>query len=536
MADSNVLFIEKNGFKAGPLLGEGSYGSVYEVEKDGVEYAMKIIDNSFKGGIKSLRELDIMSRLKHDNITPSRGIFSQITQRETKKHSDVGILMDKAYGSLYGAIKKGLSEREALRILCDITMGLEFLHKNMYLHLDIKSTNILVFEESKRVPPPSVSVPVGGPKKLLPLPVKKGLRGDLRGKLADFGLALLEEEVDGKKFKTFPKAMITVDHRSPYILEGGRIYTEKDDIWSLGIVFLFTLSEGDSIFRGFKKEDYTPENVLKGFKEKFSAGVIDETLDKMLKYSTISSGVRKSAHLLIKRMLSFDPAIRPTAKEILSSSLFALYDKNAMSVVLTPSIPEVSCNPYYYEGIDSIVRMCINLPVTVETFFLSVDLFVRLFSFFPIPSSNKYDHLIYLVDLSIYMAIKVTENYFPDAVKIAELSGRVTAEKIITGENSVVSLLGGIIYPKNLFNVSTTKRRINAAFEVCNNCYLYPNIDLDEWERLNKEEEAKEGKWNKYGLFSEYISNTAYYKNILSDKERTYVTNKFLSDLKASEQ
>jgi serine/threonine protein kinase len=80
-------------------------------------------------------------------------------------------------------------------------------------------------------------------------------------KLADFGLSIILENVNGKRYKYFPNKTMTVDHRSIEALEGNRFYTTADDVWSLGITFLETLSGGKSLFGDFKSEEFTDKNI-----------------------------------------------------------------------------------------------------------------------------------------------------------------------------------------------------------------------------------------------------------------------------------
>lgn len=505
---SNVpsITIGKKNFNVISLLGEGTYGSVYEVEENGKRYALKVLDNKFSEGIKSLREIDIMGRLRHPNLTFAENFFTDISILKGNKYSTVGILMEKAETDLHTAMTmNNLSYQDRIKSLYDISKGLDFMHKNNYLHLDIKPLNILLFNE----------------------------KNGLVSKLTDYGLSLLEIEKNGRKYKNYPIELVTVDHRSPYIIEGGRDYTDKDDIWSLGIVYLEVLSGGRTLFAGFKQNDYTDANVLNVYRTKLSEKNIDMTLENML-MKTIPANLRKSAIEVIKRILNFNASLRPKISEILASPLFSDINKNnfSLEMALSPDIPPYDCNVYYYEGIDTLIRVSANLPIQLETFFLSADLFVRLFSFFPIPSTERYKHILYLVCLSSYMAMKVVESYFPDPNRLSLITGGIiSADKLIEGESKVVPVLNGIIYPKNLFNVSTTKRRIEEAFKICNDCFLYSRIDLNEWYKLSLSEEQQEGKFDKYISFSTFISSNEYYSMMIKDTEkRDYVYGKYEKD------
>ena len=128
-------------------LGSGSYGDVYEVEKEGKRFALKVIENSSKEGIKSLRELDIMGRLEHPNLMNAELIVSEYD--DDKKQCRVGILMEKAERDMHDAMyDKNFTIESRLEVLFSITQGLEFLHDSGYLHLDLKPLNILLFKNN----------------------------------------------------------------------------------------------------------------------------------------------------------------------------------------------------------------------------------------------------------------------------------------------------------------------------------------------------------------------------------------------------
>ena len=218
-------------FKVSAKLGEGSYGSVYRVSIDdsGKEYALKVIKNAAKEGIKSLRELDIMARINHPNIAKAEMIVVDYIEKITKKKKKIkyitriGILMEIAEKDLYKALfSKTFTPEKALDVLKQVCLGCKFLHESNYLHLDIKPLNILIY-------PNNIA------------------------RITDFGLSLHTNE---KRQVSFPVKLMTIDHRSPNILKGGTEYSEADDVWSLGITFLDVLSKGKSLFSDFKKKRF----------------------------------------------------------------------------------------------------------------------------------------------------------------------------------------------------------------------------------------------------------------------------------------
>ena len=103
--------------------------------------------------------------------------------------------------------------------------------------------------------------------------------------------------------------------------------------------------------------------------------------------------------------------------------------------------------------------------------------------------------------------------------KLYELTEKkyFTPNSIIRGESFLTSQWNGIIYPKNLYNVSTTFRRLEFAFKLARKCNIYRNIDLDKWNKCNKKEAVKEGVYDKNTPFNSFLSRTQYYKELRKD-------------------
>lgn len=485
-------------------LGSGSYGNVYEVEKDGKFYALKVIENDGKEGIKSLREVDIMGKLRHPNLMVSEKIMSEYDGQKSK----LGILMDKAEFDLHKVMHNdSFSVNEKLKILKGVTQGLNYLHKNDYLHLDLKPINILIFKDNV-------------------------------SKITDFGLSIrLEEhgnheEHRNQKYKYYPVKLATVDHRPIEVLDGNLNYTVKSDIWSLGIIFIEIL--GRTLFSGFKSEDYTEENVKKIYLEKLSSNVIKTTLYRY--FTGLNEPLRTEAINLVSRMLDFDPKKRPTTDEVLASPLF----RGIPSASLRYEVKEISigkgeCSKADYEGFDVLARIATRIAMGLETFFLAADIYQRIL---PFRNRSKdipedYKNVVYTAALAIYMAIKMLEGYFADTVKIAELAGNLfQPEKLILGESVIVNNWNGIIYTDNLFTKSSTLKRLNEAFNLARNCFIYRKIDLDAWKQFNNEEEKIEGKFEKYIPFNDFFLQTPYYSLITDDKDfqLEYITKLYTKD------
>ena len=481
----NELQIGNVKFKIIGILGEGSYGKVYSILRNEKIYALKVIENKVregkdKEGIKSLREIDIISRISHPNLMGAELVIADYNSLNNT--SRLGIVMEKADRDLYvGMFDPKLNMTDRYDILQQICFGLKALHESGYLHLDLKPLNVLLFNKN--------------------------------AKITDFGLSILTETINKKREKYWPVELQTIDHRSINIIDGNRNYTAADDIWSLGIVFLSVLSYGKSLFKGLAAKDFSDATVRKVYVEKLSKENIDGTLNSM-----ITKPAGKKAIPIIKRMLDFDAGKRASLYEVLEFLEFT--KKEYVTPKYTnPVIKHGDCDDLAYKGFYHLFRIAVELRVIrLETFFLAADIYQRSLIYRNFSDTPEGDllNLIYQATLAFYMASKMVESYFIDIEMLAKISGDLfPADNLLIGEAALVNNLKGILYPMNLFRASTTERRLLEGFDLLRNCFLYPKINLKKWLKLSLKEENKEGKFNKYILFSKFIPQTRYYRYFL---------------------
>ena len=184
------------------LLGKGSFGAVYKVQKNNDYYAMKIFDlsekeNKYEEYIES--EIKILSQIKNDYI---------IKMYETFKFekNKICLVMELCeHGDLFKLIinKKNsntkFTESEIKNYFYEICQGLNYLHKNKIIHRDLKTMNIF-------------------------------LTKDNHIKIGDFGVS--------KKLNNNIYAYTFIG--TPYYLSPemcrNKAYDEKTDMWSLGCI------------------------------------------------------------------------------------------------------------------------------------------------------------------------------------------------------------------------------------------------------------------------------------------------------------
>ena len=125
-------------------------------------------------------------------------------------------------GDLYQLVKKKcLKESDGVHVSCQILQGLQYIHANDIIHLDLKPENVMVDQIVR--PPYQV-------------------------KIADFGLSeVMVDRSDGHD--RFPGSPL---YCSPEIFAKKRNYDEKTDIWAVGVMFHEMIC-GATPFRGVRK-------------------------------------------------------------------------------------------------------------------------------------------------------------------------------------------------------------------------------------------------------------------------------------------
>ena len=119
----------------GRLLGEGSYGKVYQIK--GKPLAIKYIQSSFRNGLRELGELNNLKRFDHPNILKCAGF--------TVDKFQLGIVLPLATSDM-SKIPKGTGIDTITEWFYQMISSLHFLHKNNFYHCDIKPANILLID------------------------------------------------------------------------------------------------------------------------------------------------------------------------------------------------------------------------------------------------------------------------------------------------------------------------------------------------------------------------------------------------------
>lgn len=190
-------------FKVQGMLGEGSYGKVFEAldqDDHGRKVAVKVLslEKAFNDPVEAellIKEVKVMRSLNHPNVVK---FFDAFTWGE-----DLFIVMEKLDGDL-NAFGRPMHEARLSAITKQLLDGLVYLHGKDLLHRDIKPENILYDEANGLV------------------------------KFADFGQSRFIGKGDGlatSQVGTFP--FMSLEQQL------GRPYGKATDIWSLGILIMY---------------------------------------------------------------------------------------------------------------------------------------------------------------------------------------------------------------------------------------------------------------------------------------------------------
>ncbi len=129
------------------VLGRGSFGTVNPAtDEDGSQVAAKRIDAKDNTKLaQAAEDLRRLVSLNHENIAR---VFEVLYEGKTT----LWVFMELCeYGDLVDYLKRcvelnnnGVSDREKLKLMLDISKGVEYLHSRNIVHRDIKPSNILV--------------------------------------------------------------------------------------------------------------------------------------------------------------------------------------------------------------------------------------------------------------------------------------------------------------------------------------------------------------------------------------------------------
>ncbi|KAL7301231.1 hypothetical protein TKK_0006195 [Trichogramma kaykai] len=267
-----LVRVGKITINASGLLGKGCDGTfVYRGEFDGRPVAVKrLLPECFTFAdreVALLRESDAHANVVRYFCTEQDKLFRYIALELAE-----ATLQDYVLGTY------DRSKISAKDILKQATKGLAHLHSLDIVHRDIKPHNVLL------------SMP--------------GPRGDVRAMISDFGLCK-KLQTGRMSFSRRSGVTGTEGWIAPEMLNGERTTTAVD-VFSLGCVFYFVLSEGKHPF---------------GDSVRRQANILGHEMD-LSELKNIPEYDKNMGLLLIKAMIDDDPVYRPPARAIEDHPIF----------------------------------------------------------------------------------------------------------------------------------------------------------------------------------------------------------------------
>ena len=355
------------------IIGKGSYSEVYKIES---KYVVKLLKETSITPFDLTSEIDILFSLSHDNILNGIGFLTHKNR--------FGFILPRSEGNLINFLGI-LSDDEIPFIFNQIVLGLNYLHKNNYLHLDLTCKNVLMSS-----------------KKII--------------KIADFSLStkMMNNIVYSEESK------ITVDYRPPENINGiSKIYNVKSDVWSLGMI-LQTLQTRRELIYTIKK---------------FSLNDDDESIDwESSIYDFITEKIREDSwplvnNSILNKMLTFDREKRCSLDDIIKDLQLETFIETPES---NPTINEEENEfvSFYKECLIEEIQF-INYHILK----ICNSMFNRLYGFFEFHEYEKINPNIY----SWYKCCYSISHRLFNSV----LEEKIAEDDIITLEYHIISFLKG---------------------------------------------------------------------------------------------
>lgn len=237
------------------LLGVGSFGKIYLGAWEGQKVAIKTVEGEISRSEQDqfVREVEIMSRLRHPNITSFYGACLE--------QGHACLVMEYMENDSLEKFLNGtpIPMDKQPSFALEIAKGLAYLHNKKIIHRDLKSANILVN---------AAGIP----------------------KLADFGLS----KIDAVSVRSATERSQAIGWLAPECFKFKFEYTEASDLYSLGVI-LWEIATGKT---PVADESRLGEYVKMGARQ------------------PIPQDIHPVLQILIESCWSLDPAKRPDAKTV----------------------------------------------------------------------------------------------------------------------------------------------------------------------------------------------------------------------------
>ncbi|CRG98973.1 cdc2-related protein kinase 1, putative [Plasmodium relictum] len=316
-------------------ISEGTYGTVFRAQNKKtkkivalkqLKHFSSIQNEGF--AITSLREINILLQLKHENILSIKEVVIG------KNLNDIYLVMEYIEHELKILLDNKLPSFTISELKCllkQLLSGINYLHTNWVMHRDLKPTNLLYSN-----------------------------RGIL--KICDFGMSRKFGHIN---IHNLTKNVVTLWYRAPELLLGEKFYTNKIDIWSVGCIFAEMILKkplfiGDNEYEqimkilsllGLPDKESYPEfyeyTFISKNKDLFKKKKIKMNVNNIRSYFPNVANQFSGLYLsdngidLLQKLLHFNPKNRISAAEALNHPYFKEFPKPT-EISEMPIIPDTN--------------------------------------------------------------------------------------------------------------------------------------------------------------------------------------------------
>ncbi|XP_033639611.1 serine/threonine-protein kinase 17A-like [Asterias rubens] len=376
-------------------LGRGRFAVVRKcTHKDGSKnYAAKFVRKRKMG--RSCRE-DILKEIRILEMSTNHPRMIRLHEVFETSSEVILVLEFAAGGELhpYCVAEKedAFTEQEVVRLVRQILEGVQYLHQNNIVHLDLKPQNILLTS--------------GGP-----------CLGDI--KLIDFGIARLVQNGDDIR-----ELVGTTEFVAPEVLNFEPI-TLATDMWSIGVVIYIMLTGISPFAADDKQETYLNiSQVDLDFPDEFFADISEEAIDMIQRLCVKDPESRLTAHQCLNH-----PWLQERPTETTSSS----------RVIETENNNTLNLNPFREDVIqngDEENNRCVDVSETKSHAQELVETCVSKFENYSEVITTSCNHSIEVLTCCATTTVTVRTDLSEDCVDGAKDS----AEKRILDSDSEDSL------------------------------------------------------------------------------------------------
>lgn len=295
-------------------IGEGTYGQVLmgrDRVSDEIVALKKVRMDQEKEGfpVTAIRELKMLRSLRHENVVRLKEIVTgqnAASSNAMRNRHEIYMVFEYVDNDLTGLLDTPsvvFTEAHVKAYAKQLLLGLWYCHERQVLHRDIKGSNLLVDNQ-----------------------------GTL--KIADLGLARTYND----NLSKYTNKVITLWYRAPELLLGAEEYGPEVDIWSVGCLLVELLTrkpifpgkdEADQIDKIFsvlgapEEHDQDSSRFWPGWRElPLGRLVQEERYEPLERLRSACPNLSDTAADLIRRLLSYNGASRPTAHHALDHDWF----------------------------------------------------------------------------------------------------------------------------------------------------------------------------------------------------------------------